>query len=143
MNPEKITTKSERKKIYKVKKYCAPKKCIEVDKNLKQKYLDDINKNPDINVTYTCAGHEEIISKHLDNDRNKSIIGTEVIKMPPGILFDTYKNNLCEKLEENIPNTKCTSGEIVRTRYRLETINSNKTKNKKWWKDVHKELKRK
>ena len=82
-----------------------------------------------------------MIPKHLDNNRNNPVIGTETIKMPPGILFDSYKHNLCPSLEKNIPNTKCTSGVIEKIRYRIEAVDPNKEKNKKWWKDSHRILK--
>lgn len=137
----KITTKADRKKIHAVKKYCKPKNCFEVDKGLDESFLDDINSNYFTNITYTCAGHEEVIPKHLDNDRNKPVIGVEKLKMPPGIMFDSYEHNLCPLLEKNIPNTKCDSGTFTRTRYRIEAIKSDKKKNNKWLKDVRRILK--
>ena len=104
------------------KEYCFKEKCFEVDKELKSKHLNDINKNKNIHLYGVCAGHP---------------------KEPANIKFFGKVTDLCKLLEKQIPNTEC---EKTDTEYTLDrsmisySITSKSDDYKKWWVNASKVL---
>ena len=74
-------------------------------------------------------------SKHPD-------FKTRATDTPAQIQFQNIsKHNLCESLEKDIPNTKCSSNPIHGHSYIITSTKSDMNSNKKWWDVASKVLK--